>query len=64
MRAFMGEDFVAGFGYEDVIFDADTELAGHVYAGLDRKNLTGFELAFAVGLEEWVFVDLKAESVP
>ena len=64
MRAIAGEDFVTGFGYEDVVFDSDSELAGHVYAGFDCKNLAGFELALAVGFEEWIFVDLKAESVP
>jgi len=37
--AVSGQDFVAGFGYEDVVFDSDSELAGHVYAGLDCQNL-------------------------
>ena len=48
MRALMGEDFESGFGYEDVIFYADSELAGHVYAGLDCDDLAGFEFTFAV----------------
>ena len=63
MRAIAGEDFVSGFGYEDVVFYSYAELAGHVYAGLDCDDLSGLELAFAVGFEEWVFVDLKAEAV-
>jgi len=63
MWALVGEDFVSGFGYEDVIFDTDTELAGHVYAGLDCDDLAGLELAFAVRLEEGGFVDFQAEAV-
>jgi len=55
---------MAGFGYEDVVFDSDAELAGDVYAGLDCQNLASFEFAFAIRFEEWVFVDLKAEAVP
>ena len=54
---------MAGFGYEDVVFDSDAELAGDVYAGLDCQNLASFEFAFAIRFEEWVFVDLKAEAV-
>ena len=33
--AVSGQDFVAGFGYEDVVFYADSEFAGDVYSGLD-----------------------------
>ena len=35
MGALAGEDSVAGLGHEDVVFDADAELAGHVDAGFD-----------------------------
>lgn len=41
-----------GFGYEDVVFYSDAELAGDVHAGLDCDYLTGFEFAFGVGHEE------------
>ena len=64
MGAFIGQDFVSCFGYEDVVLYADSELAWHVYAGLDCDDLAGLELALAVRLEEWIFVDLKAEAVP
>jgi len=48
MGAVSGEDFAAGFSYEDVVFDSDSELAGHVYAGFDCQDLAGFEPAFGV----------------
>src|SRR4030042_7116470 len=63
MRALIGEDFTSCFGYEDVVFDADSELAGDVYAGLDCDNLAGLEFTFAVGLEEGGFVYFQAEAV-
>ena len=59
----MSEDFVSGFGYEDVIFDTDSELAGDVYAGFDCDDLAGLELAFSVRLEEGGFVYFQAEAV-
>jgi len=64
MGALAGENPVAGLGDEDVVFDANAELAGHVDAGLDGENLAGLERAFGFRLEEWGFVDLQAEAVP
>ncbi len=52
MRAVAGQDFVPGFGYQDVVFNSHAELAGDVYAGLDCDDLTGLELAFAARFEE------------
>jgi len=63
MGAFAGEDFVACFGYEDVVFDSYAEPAGDVYAGLDCDDLAGFEFSFAVRFEEGGFVDFEAEAV-
>lgn len=50
MGTVAGQDFVAGLGYEDVVFYSDAEFAGDVYAGLDRDDLAGLEFAFAVCL--------------
>jgi len=63
MGTLVGKDFVSCFGYEDVVFDSDAELAGDVYAGFDCDDLAGLEFAFPIRLEEWVFVNLKAEAV-
>jgi hypothetical protein len=54
---------VACFGYEDVVFYADSELAGDVYAGLYSDYLAGLELTFAVRFQERVFVDFQSEAV-
>ena len=64
MGALAGEDFAAGLGDEDVVLDADAELAGHVDAGLDGEDLACFELAFRFRFEEWGFVDFQAEAMP
>jgi len=64
MGALAGEDFVAGLGDEDVVFDADAQFAGHVDAGLDGEDLAGLERAFGFRLEERGFVDVQAEPVP
>ena len=64
MGTLAGEDFVAGVGDEDVVFDTDAKLAGHVDAGLDSEDLAGLELAFTVRLEERDFVDFQTEAMP
>jgi len=63
MRAVACQDFTAGFGYEDVVLDSHTELAGDIDARLDCDYLARFERALAVGFEEWRFVDFQAEAV-
>ena len=35
-----GQDFSAGAGYEDVIFDSNTEFAGDIYTRFDGDNIT------------------------
>lgn len=52
MRTTAGQYAATGLGYEDVIFYSHAEFAGHVYARLNRNNLSGFELALAFGFEE------------
>ena len=40
---------MSGFGYEDVVFNSDAELAGDVYAGLDCDDLACLEFASCRG---------------
>jgi len=47
MGAFAGEDFMAGVGYEDVIFNSDAESAGNINARLNGDDLAGLEGALA-----------------
>ena len=41
-----GEDFEAGFCYEDVVLDADAEFSGDVDARLDGNDLACLEYVF------------------
>ena len=54
---------MAGLGYEDVVFDSYSELAGDVYSGLYGDDIAWLECAFGDFGEEGVFVDLQSDAV-
>ena len=64
MWAFTRKDLAAIFRNEDVVLDADAELAGDVYSGFDRDDLAGLERALGVLFEEGDLVDFQTEAVP
>ena len=47
MGAFAGEDFMAGLGYQDIIFYSHAESAGNINARLNGDDLAGLEGALA-----------------
>ena len=61
--ALAGEELAAGVCDEDVVFDADAELAGEVDAGLDGDDLAGLEYALGLLPQERQLMDFQAEAV-